>query len=93
MTLNERIEAAARVIYAEDWGDAPSFDEIGEDRQNFLLSALAIVRAAFPELTSSPPTHWPAPWEPTDAMVRCWSDVSPFRWAEVRDAYLNREGK
>ena len=123
MTLEQRIEAAARALYecspemdqpvdpdnrptgpagAVPWQDACEAwpRETGGIRDE----AKSILAAAFPELTSSPPTHWVAPMTMTDEMVNAGGyalqshcsftmDAARIAYEAARDAYLNREGK
>jgi len=86
MTLEERIEAAARAISGLDRRDWPAVPE-GHRAKAFMA-----LRAAFPELFTDPPTHWLAPVEATERM-KTLAEVSPVGWREARDAYLNREEK
>ena len=62
MTLEERIEAAARE-------DSEYYDEYPPQTQKMARDiAEKILRAAYPELHSDKPSHWLAPWEMTHEM-------------------------
>ena len=87
MTLEERIELAARALDSgEEWGD-PNADG----------KAQSALRAAFPELFSTPPTAWLAPMEATDVMLdRANMDIGMLEdevtadlYRAMRDAHLN----
>jgi len=80
MTMDERVEAAARAAYADKgsygderlaWDAAASI--IGEDEaraahETFRSMARAAIAAAFPELHGDQPKGWIAPWEATEEM-------------------------
>lgn len=118
MTLDERIEAAARALYeCNPEMDQPVDPDNRPTGPAVLVSwksarearpreaggirddARAVLTAAFPELFTSPPTGWIAPWEAAEGMVTAMSDLDSngryewLRWSGARDAYLNREGK
>jgi hypothetical protein len=94
MTLDDRIEAAAREL-AMIFG--------GTELTYMPGPATKVLQAAFPELFSSPPTGWIAPWRATEEMTDIdveaggLSYLAPKALGEafedMRDAYLNREGK
>lgn len=115
MSMTERIERAAKDHWAHveslkrltgsgtpiKWSEAPE-----DDRQKFRNLLGWHLRAAFPELFSSPPTGWLAPIEATDEMFEAWvkaggafPSTDPARtvfdsdWRWVRDAYLSRQVK
>jgi hypothetical protein len=81
MTLEERIEAAAKAVR---WA-------IGSHND----LARAALTAAFPELFSSPPEAWLAPWEATESMLDALADPEAYpgsieeAWAKARDASLS----
>lgn len=87
MTLEERIERAAKDHWAHveslkrlSGGEPRKWSEgADEERQQFKNLLGWHLRAAFPELFSSPPTHWLAPMEPTPEMYSAASnEVSHF---------------
>ena len=86
MTLDERIEAGKVAARTAFYGPA-TFDQAME----------AGIRAFAPELFTSPPTGWIAPRELTEEMLAATS-MEPkafvmMAYEDMRDAYLNREGK
>lgn len=124
MTLDERIEAAARAIEPGWWGPVETCDPNpswnwpsrhpldnypGQHEAYRLRSkerAVAILRAAFPELfpTGEHPSHWIAPWEATDEMDkiagdRLWNEMAVHipdesvktLFAFARDSYLSHK--
>lgn len=93
MTLDERIEAAAKRLHGRR--NAPHFDWDGSHpdmKAQWIKAARGALADLLPELFTSPPTlvlmpmEWPAGLSPSDA------DASMY-WRTWRDAYLNREGK
>lgn len=83
MTPTDRIERAARALAADC---AEPFDELSPKlREGFKDDARHILTAAFPELLSTPPTHWLAPWNLDREQAYILDTLS---WGEFRDAYL-----
>lgn len=81
MTREERIEAAARVLEEFDLFALESFGE-------WDVAAKALLRAAFPELMSDPPTGWVAPMEATEAMTLAFI-ASELSLCAKHDSYEN----
>lgn len=91
--LEARIEAAACQMIA---GDAATIEDAQE-----------ILRAAFPELFTDPPTAWLAPWEMTEQMMGvigdvdlldrkikiCGEDISEQMWPDIRNDYLAKQSE
>lgn len=100
MTPDERLEAAARAAW--EWQEAPriSWDGLGEHSKTLLLAkAKVTLAAAYPELSAG--THWLAPMEMTEGMVRAVDDADSATslflypenaWIAARDAYLKEGG-
>ena len=111
MTLEQRIEAAARAYrdhcYAAfDNAAVTAWTHICEaDRNGWRDKVRTVGRLLFPELTSSPPTHWVAPMTPTpedcvEAVNATAGWLSPAPWRQtqqryehIRDAYLKALGE
>lgn len=112
MTLEERIEAAARALFEKLFRSAERLDgnhiwsQADERIKDGMRAEARVVGEAFaPELFSSPPTHWIAPWKATEEMVEAFAEKQATypTWANdtyaregfkaARDAYLNREGE
>lgn len=92
MTLDERIEAAARAVDPAVW------DQMDEEERTAQYAEVArVFAAAFPELFTSPPTMWLAPMEISDDMRKVmpmvFAQEPANMWRAARDAHLNREGK
>lgn len=94
MTMDERIEAAARA-HDPDWWE--SADE--EARDIVRVWMRRAIAAAFPELSGDKPTHWLAPIFATtkmiDAPTALFKSDGPLRsaslcWVLMRDAYLGK---
>lgn len=93
MTESERIEAAAKAMVKLCTGRLASTSRL----PTRIEEAQAALRAAFPELFSSPPTHWLAPWEASDEMIEAsYRDDFPRepasigeKWVLMRTAHLN----
>ncbi|MBS0175495.1 MAG: hypothetical protein JSR64_15750 [Nitrospira sp.] len=87
MTMDERIEAAARAAYADKgsygderlaWDAAASIvgeDEARATHEAFRSMARAAIATAFPELSGDKPTGWIAPLEVTKEMVMAGEDA------------------
>lgn len=102
MTLEERIEAAARALFEKLFRSAERLDgnhiwsQADERIKDGMRAEARVVGEAFaPELFASPPTHWIAPMTPTPEIAEALDYVeygNPERsWRLMRDAYLNRE--
>ena len=95
MTFLERVEAACNEFHGDDFVQGGS--DYRESRMNEMARAL---QAAYPELHTSPPEAWIAPWETTREMDESvegdrevW-DYSFFRdWEDARDAHLSASQK
>lgn len=87
MTLEQRIEAAAKALNDSkantgEWETAlPDF----QDYQRY--EAVGILMAAFPELFTTPPTAWIAPWEATKTELD-----SAFRAERYDEGHGTRQG-
>jgi len=97
MTMDERIEAAARLAYeAEPFvdikGDPIPWAELSAHVKQFPKRTVApIIAAAFPELSGDKPTHWLAPRVPTVEMQNAaLESPSYIPWIAMRDAYLGK---
>lgn len=77
-----RVEAAAMVLAANDASERP-------DWGGFRDIASAALAAAFPELSSDPPTGWVAPWEATGRMVGAAVETADFLlgYAKAEELY------
>ena|SRR3990167_1618520 len=91
MTLDERIEAAARALVFDD-GIGPMEDLLDETQDEYRGTAVIALQAAFPELFTTPSSAWLAPWE-APRMFRDYfggSDVeqedAATSWQEIRAA-------
>lgn len=80
-----RIEAAARAILREHVADNGDADAIWSEN----LARVAL-DAAFPELSSDPPSAWLAPWEATEAMQAAMGKVTPTHGGHY-DNYRERD--
>lgn len=102
MTMDERVEAAARAT-AESFGwrgwDRDDGEPSNTIRGHYFASARAALAAAFPELHGDQPKGWIAPWESDGAMDDAahlaseykWIGADPMVvWAAMRDAYLGK---
>jgi len=102
MTIDERIEAAARALNeAVSPQDFKPLEWLKKgQKQEIRAKARKAIAAAFPELSGDKP-GWIAPWEPTDAMCHAVvagtleDDVTDavrwdvgYEWRILRDAYL-----
>jgi hypothetical protein len=90
MTMDERVEAAARAGLAHrglDWDITTP-----EWRKEFQTQFSVALAAAFPELHGDKPTHWLAPMEATEDMRDAMADQMGSRaeWGAARDAYLGK---
>lgn len=65
MTLDERVEAAARAMA---WPHADLEDLSHAKAEFYRIKARQVIKAALPELFDG--TGWIAPWEASDDMVR-----------------------
>lgn len=86
MKLEERIEAAAkRVVKVTKLSH-----DINGTGLTRVEEAAVIIRAAFPELFTDPPTAWIAPFEATDEMKRSTFDGADadLAYAMMREAHL-----
>lgn len=92
--LDRRIEAAAEMVQWPDWGTD----------DDLIKHTTEILRAAFPELFTNPPTAWIAPWEATgdmelsiEGMGGKWdplsAEIRDKVWPIVRDAHLAKDGE
>ena len=87
--LNSRIEAAARAFI-------PRAFEHDDDvalvvQAGARLDAERVIRAAFRELFTDPPSAWLAPWEVSESManeMECQFSTEA-QWEAARDAHLN----
>ncbi len=78
MTLDERIEAARRAY--PRLTVSMSRDE-----------AQTVLRAAFPELFTDPPTAWIAPWEADEGMAKQSQFFTPHEnYRAMRDHHLSQ---
>ena len=79
MTPDERLEAVARALWAQDDAGFPRFTQQHWEegtalaRSAYLARAKAALSAAYPELSAG--THWLAPREATDAMARAFLSI------------------
>lgn len=101
MTLEERIEAAAKAGFAHIFAGVKRLDgmhvwDVADQRikDGFTTEAAVFVAAAFPELFTSPPTAWLAPWEADEGMLnaRDGNDeniTAEADYAAMRDHRLN----
>lgn len=73
MTLSERIEAARRALYdTVPYGDPPvPWETVKEtnprEAGGIRDETLTVLRSFAPELFTTPPTAWIAPWDPADS--------------------------
>lgn len=91
MDLEKRIERAAKVMQ-------DIINSSTREPWTVHVPALRLVLEAFaPELFSSPPAAWIAPWTPTKGMVAGWGSLDQAGarsdYAKMRDAYLSRQVK
>lgn len=90
----KRIEAAARAeFYAQFDGakDAPEFvsgySGRSKEQKSIEASVRRILSAAFPELSSDPPTGWVAPWEATHAIASAMEVEGDMDWLAAMATY------
>ena len=102
MTWDERVEAAAREMaaeqeYPQDWDSWERRTE--HNRKQWRADARSVLAAAFPELSGDKPTRWIAPWESDGLMDDAartatgqkWIGTEPMvLWSAMRDAYLGK---
>jgi hypothetical protein len=84
LTLEERIERAAREFYERHWRVAnevdpavqfPGWDRLDAWEQGLWRDmARDDLKVMVPELFTDPPTHWLAPMEPTPEMSEAGAD-------------------
>lgn len=98
MTMDERVEAAARAYDPDAFAETASEALRRATRQH----VREILAAAFPELHGDQPKGWIAPWDPTDKMCLATTagaadEVSDalrwdveHEWKSLRDAYLGK---
>lgn len=89
MTMDERVEAAARALtLADGWYSGALLAPMAEARKAYRDKALKAIAAAFPELTGDKPTHWIAPVEPPlEAMEAL--HLEGLEWDDIRDYLSN----
>src|SRR3990167_4657999 len=98
MTLDERIEAAARALVFDD-GIGPMEDLLDEAQDEYRGTAVIALQAAFPELFTTPPSAWLAPMKATKQMQHagdqaifggndCECDEERI-YEAMRDSHLN----
>lgn len=80
-SLSERIEAAARALVKKS-GYANMLALPKARRLAVKEDCETVIRAAFPELFTSPPTHWLAPMEADKVMI----DVGEDKIEEFKDS-------
>ena len=110
MTPTDRIERAARAMYFAQNSIMHDHERHWRNSNQELWRdiAKATITAAFPELFSTPPTHWLAPIEATEAMLEeayGWfvtDDLSTPEgarrdaghcWDEMRNAHLKEQAE
>lgn len=104
MTLDERLEAAARALCGKFWSELDWRELSPKAKEVYRDAGRAALAAAYPELSAG--THWLAPMEATDAMARAFLSIKSSvpddpragptmaqAWRAARDAYLKEGGK
>ena len=88
MKLEDRVEAAATALRG-----------IKSRQETYEWHAREVLRAAFPELFTTPPQAWIAPWEATETMFEagyphaadpCWPEDFRKAFGVMRDAHLSQ---
>lgn len=93
MTLEQRIEAAAKRACMYDWETATTIE-----RGLLKIQAASWFKYLCPELFTDPPTGWIAPWtmdprcfSTQDECGDCGADLGgELGWVSVRDEFLSR---
>jgi hypothetical protein len=89
--MDERIEAAARAhdpeLFVHPLHEPGQCEYCDEERAHARKHIREIIAAAFPELSGDKPTHWLAPMEPADEMIRAGRREAAFVNSDAASIY------